>query len=413
MTRQPASNKPLRRSAVLFAGSVLILVGVLVAAEITLQILAIFGANPLDRQAGFDNNVEPGARPLSVVENTTNGVIPELDREFRVSRNSLGFRGPEPCAPDSASCDIRIVTIGGSTTRCRTADDDRMWASQVAAIISSRTGNPVWFNNAGVDGHSTRAHIKTLRNTLRATGADIAVFLVGVNDLGYYMPMRADVDPGSVKVSLAPGIGTGSLIIPLGISRLILAAQLNRQHTSECSLANLSPVAPADETEMMSLVAASLPDYRMRLVELGTTTTELGATPVFMTQPSVCGGGLDAETRLDLNRIPALTWTPVKKVLTRHGNVIEAMITGCKAMYGPRCDDFNRALELHNEVLRQVCREKGWILIDLAARMPKVVRNYLDAMHFSVEGNRKVAEIVADGLLNAGVVPQSRQDRQK
>src|ERR1044071_42348 len=45
-----------------------------------------------------------------------NDIIKGLDPEITVTRNSLGFRGPNP--PKDLEKYLSVITIGGSTTQC-------------------------------------------------------------------------------------------------------------------------------------------------------------------------------------------------------------------------------------------------------------------------------------------------------
>src|SRR5919199_1131083 len=51
-----------------------------------------------------------------------NDIIKGLDPEITVTRNSLGFRGPNP--PKDLDKYLSVVTIGGSTTQCFFLSDD-------------------------------------------------------------------------------------------------------------------------------------------------------------------------------------------------------------------------------------------------------------------------------------------------
>jgi hypothetical protein len=55
-------------------------------------------------------------------------------------------------------------------------------------------------------------------------------------------------------------------------------------------------------------------------------------------------------------------------------------------------------LELYNEVTREVGRERGVLVIDLARQMPKNSLYFYDLMHYTNAGAAKMAEIIAAQL---------------
>ena len=57
-----------------------------------------------------------------------------------------------------------------------------------------------------------------------------------------------------------------------------------------------------------------------------------------------------------------------------------------------------QVLELYNDVTRQVGRDQGVLVIDLAREMPKDSRYYFDLMHYTNAGADKVADLIAAQL---------------
>ncbi len=59
--------------------------------------------------------------PINERETIVNEINPKLDPVIINTRNSIGFRGPEP--PKEWEHDLTIITIGGSTTECHFLSD--------------------------------------------------------------------------------------------------------------------------------------------------------------------------------------------------------------------------------------------------------------------------------------------------
>src|SRR5262245_20256709 len=114
----------------------------------------------------------------------------KLDKHVSHTKNSLGFRGPEP--PASFTDYLTIVTIGGSTTECFYLSDNQTWP----AVLDSRlqkTSPKLWLNNAGLDGHTTFGHLILMQDYVSRLQPKVALFLVGVNDMFADQPRSYDL----------------------------------------------------------------------------------------------------------------------------------------------------------------------------------------------------------------------------
>ena len=93
---------------------------------------------------------------------------------------------------------------------------------------------------------------------------------------------------------------------------------------------------------------------------------------MLLTQPVLYGEGVDAATGVDLG----------------HRFVAKDM-DGATAW---------QVLELYNDVTREVGREQGVLVIDLARQMPKNSTYYFDLMHYTNAGAAQVADLIAGQL---------------
>jgi hypothetical protein len=64
-----------------------------------------------------------------------------------------------------------------------------------------------------------------------------------------------------------------------------------------------------------------------------------------------------------------------------------------------------RGVDAYNEVIREVAKEKGTLLVDLDRKVPHDLVHLLDDCHFTVKGNAKAAELIVDELLKDGKLP--------
>ena len=112
--------------------------------------------------------------------------------------------------------------------------------------------------------------------------------------------------------------------------------------------------------------------YKTRLEKLITICREHNILPVLLTQPVLYGEGVDQASGVDLD----------------HRFVAKDM-DGATAW---------QVLELYNDMTREVGRERGVLVIDLARQMPKNSTYYFDLMHYTNAGAAQVADIIATQL---------------
>ena len=117
-----------------------------------------------------------------------------------------------------------------------------------------------------------------------------------------------------------------------------------------------------------------LQPYRARLEKLLAICREHNIVPVLVTQPVLHGEGVDAASGVDLG----------------HRFVAQDM-DGVTAW---------QVLELYNDVTREVGREQGVLVIDLAREMPKNPAYYYDLMHYTNAGAARhplISRLVVSG----------------
>jgi lysophospholipase L1-like esterase len=300
---------------------------------------------------------------------------PKLDRVVHHTKNSLGFRGPEP--PRDFSAPRTIVAVGGSTAECLYLSDGKTWTDRLAERLRA-TFPDVWVNNAGLDGHSTFGHIVLLKQVVVPLRPDLVLFLVGVNDMGLGNLNRFDA-------RLAPSRGRWTRAVSAVAEHVELVAlaqnvvrgrraQAQGLGHTEMALERWPRVTPDDvDTEArVREYAETLPAYASRLETLVQLSRDAGIVPVFITQPALIGVGTDPATGVDLGSL----------------RVFEG-VSGALQW---------RLLEMTNAVTRRVASDRGVQLIDLARELPKDSRFYYDLWHYSNEGAVRVGDIVGAHL---------------
>ena len=313
---------------------------------------------PVNQKYTFDNH---GAR--------------KLDAVTRHTKNSLGFRGPEP--PRDFANRLTILTIGGSTTECLFLSDGKTWTDVLARQLGSKIPN-LWVNNAGLDGQSSYGHIVLLQDFVTTLRPKIAIFLVGTNDVGLDRSNTFDsaLTPQATTAGRTIRIVLNHsevLTLVQNLARARQAQQRGFGH-SEIDVAALKDLAidPAAADDTKRRYSALLPAYADRLRRILGLCRDHGIEPILVTQPALFGSVVDPATGVDLTR---------KQVNGRGNGALEWEL-----------------LELYNDVTRQVARSDGAFLVDLAHALPKDSRLFYDFLHFTNEGAEAVGTIVASAL---------------
>jgi lysophospholipase L1-like esterase len=294
----------------------------------------------------------------------------KLPRTTVHTKNFLGFRGAPP--PKDFADYLTIVTIGGSTTECFYLSDGKTWTDVLGRLLSGDFRR-LWVNNAGLDGATTYRHLLLLEDYLVKLRPKVAIFLVGINDVGAGDLEESNRKKSSALKNLSNRVMNHSEVYSLGqnLYRYLVARDrgLHHREIDLKSQETLDRVAAGVREETLSkLHQESLPYYRQRLEKLIVTGRGHGIEPVFLTQPVLYGKGTDPATAVDL--------ATVKLGENLNGALMLEVV------------------ELYNEALRQVARRSGAPLIDLAAKMPRDSALYYDYLHYTEAGAVAVAEIV-------------------
>lgn len=314
--------------------------------------------------------------PVKHVYTFDNGAsVRKIDRVTTHTKNSLGFRGPDP--PREFDARLTVVTVGGSTTESLYISDGRTWTDAMARALEPRFPT-LWVNNAGLDGHSTFGHLVLLDAVISRLKPKVAVFLMGINDVGLDAANTFDAGVyvsagGWQRVATAAARHSELANTGLNLARAMRARQRGLGH-SELDLSTVDELVLNDDAmeRTVEQYRAALPAYAARLTQLAVRARNAGIQPVWVTQPALYGDLRDPTTGVDLSRA---------KVNGRGNGHLEW-----------------RLLELYNDETRRLGDALDVPVIDLARLLPKDSRYFYDFLHFTNEGSERVGALVAEGL---------------
>ncbi len=284
--------------------------------------------------------------------------------------NRWGLRGDEPPVDWDSHC--TIITIGGSTTQCFYLDDKKTWPYLLQEKLR-KVYPGVWVGNAGISGHSTRAHVVFVRDVLPQIKPKIAIFLTGINDLWYSMDNHA-LTRGN------PAEQPQWKTIVLGYSRLAQILFLWKivwfDHTvvlDRSANENFAATPLAREMELpkdLRTLVPSIQQYRQNLRTIIHDLKTQNVRPIFLTQPLL----YDSSQK----------W---KKVLgwDYSNNGTSGLLSAATHA---------QLLGFFNEELLHICEDEQIDIVDLASIIPHSEECFYDSMHLTEHG----AEFVADQI---------------
>jgi hypothetical protein len=212
----------------------------------------------------------------------------------------------------------------------------------------------------------------------------VIIFLVGINDLGIRGERDFDQRIHGVNFrSLERFLASAAVHSELAAAGVNLyryyfpkSVMINNQNDPQEIDFNNLPHFEVSEAARAAIIKDHqdhyLRPYKARLERLIFICREHNIMPVLLTQPVLYGEGVDEAGGVDLS----------------HRFVAKDM-DGATAW---------QVLELYNGVTREVGREQGVLVIDLAREMPKNSLYYFDPMHYTNAGAARMAEIIAARL---------------
>ena len=329
------------------------------------------------------------------------GLVSNVPSIAKHVANAQGIRG-DPFSPEQQ---YRIITIGGSTTACRTLDGPQTWPGRLQTILAERKSLPrVWVGNLGKDGLNTRHHLVTLSRALpQLPKIDAVIFMVGVNDLmgrlaqdTQYMPMslaQIENEPGIFSRTFdatPPEAGLTPWYRQLGLWRIahrvrstgraLFFPKPERALANELAAARLHRRQAAVIRSHLPDLDSALGEYEQNLKALIQRGRAQGWRMIFLTQPALWKAAM----------------TPAEENVLMFG-IVGASVREATEYYSSQA--MAEGMARYNETLVRVCREQGVECFDLAGKLPSNLSVYFDDCHFTVSGADQVAQLVAAYLL--------------
>jgi len=304
--------------------------------------------------------------------------IDEPDLGLSIHINSHALRGEEFPA-EKPPGEVRIVCLGGSTTAGEEVLDPQTYPAQLQVILRERLpARSIRVINAGVPTYALKHSLDLYALNLRRFEPDFVTIYHGINDLFQYAHEGVEISPrrNYNRRPLAPFVfqgdaadDGGSLFgeILWAFERRSLAWQLLHDR-----LLTETPLVTTDPAR----VEAGLRLYRLRLDELLDEISGSGATAVPMTFALSYPGDFSPERAQRIEKSLRIWLDPAGIALEDGPGVIAAQ----------------------NRALAELAGQRGLPLADVAAAVPADAGHFVDSCHLTAQGNRRIAEVLADTL---------------
>lgn len=365
-----------RRSAIL--GTIIMMVSLLTA-----LLISEFVLRKLMPPGIF--NPRFGLRPYQRVELLVN--LPGITPGGVWTTNAWGMRGEDP--PENWDEWLTIITVGGSTTAGYYIDDSLTWSWIIQDRL--REVHPrTWVGNCGIPRHSTAEHALLVREVLSEVKPDIALFLVGINDVGQFLRGEAALNVSLPETGLRQAVFKHCMLMQVLYKLKIVYVDKAPVLSETVDPMFIEEPLLSPERELpddLHEIITRPDEYRNRIETIIHECRELDITPVFMTQP-----------------------------LLYEDNDYWRGRKGGSYWFGGPDSEFSAAsywliLNTLNNDLIEVCEKEGAAYLDLASLIPHSRDVFYDSMHLTEYGAALVGEKAADFLIEELDIEQEHHNR--
>jgi hypothetical protein len=267
---------------------------------------------------------------------------------------------------------ITLLAVGGSTTNEQFIDEDDTWSSVVGQELSVQ-GKPTVVANAGVDGHSTAGHIRSVDHwfaKIPGLKPRRIIYFIGVNERG----VAPDAVTGADMLShdgayLRTYVENNSALIrgARTVRGWLAARRIGVGHGSGTVETEDSRWVPATVApDLATRLKPNVEGYARRLRLLHAKTRALGATPIYVTQ------------------------------INGDGRLVDGVV---EEIEGSEGGTTFVDLSLYNAELLKFCAETKAQCIDLAGELRFGAGDFYDSVHTTPQGSRKIGMFIAAKLL--------------
>jgi len=327
---------------------------------------------------------------LNIIKNTvikfdTKNLYKHHNDSITYSRNLYGLR--DYCKNPS---DIKILTVGGSTTDQRYINDGETYQDIMQAFLLKQFGFDYCISNAGVDGHSIIGHNVSFENwfpLIPNLKPEFVLLYIGINDAKFYDEARIN-NFNTVKkkswrdlsafyklylsgiafyqsrISRLSGTGHGA-VIP---SPEILSPGHGRNIRNYSDYSEVKQTTGAD-----SLIISNANFFEIFLLKLLKNIDNMGAKPICVSQPHLYVKNVNGEI------------LGIKNAFVHNGKSYNGL-------------DYYASINEINERMKFNCIKHGGHFID-ASQINFTKDDFYDAEHLTPSGTVKLGIYLSNAFM--------------
>ncbi len=330
----------------------------------------------------FGHTYNPGFRiDLESSASDRSRRVPYADLHLHI--NSHALRGEEFPA-DKPAGEIRIMAVGGSTTAGEEVGEEDTYPAQLQALLRARfPGRPIRVINAGVPSYSVKNALLDYSLRLYRFEPDYVAVFHGINDFFYQRDGGLEIDARQNYSgrAVSPFVFEGDARGPSPWESISAGVRglARRSHLAQRLTWLRGALEPNRPAPLRSPDPAGIETYAayyralLRQIEAG------GAVPILMTTAISYPGSFEAADRARIERSFEIWLRQPNIPLEVGAQVIAAM----------------------NRALFELGRDEGAPVVDIAGAVPADREHFIDVCHFTREGNRRIAEALAETLVPA------------
>jgi lysophospholipase L1-like esterase len=290
---------------------------------------------------------------------------------FRTDEN--GFIMPSKVHQDP---DITLAFLGGSTTECLYVTEGLRFPFFAGKLLGNKLKKKVVSYNAGRSGNTTLHSINILLNKLIPLKPDAVVMKHAINDLVILLLDDSYYNDNPTRSTVLFAYSSKDIHTFKEFMSALKTFLL--PNTYEVLRKTFVPGATDEfahtRGKQVKLNKERLAnEFKANLQIFIDICRARGIKPILMTQSNRF-----KESQLD--------------------RVIKYRVAKVKADHGLEYKDFKEVYDLFNETTREVGKENGVLVIDLAKRVQQDKKYMYDSYHFNDYGSKYVSEIIADEL---------------
>jgi len=320
---------------------------------------------------------------LDTVEVPPDRAVRESDglvqKPYRVRTDAQGFLLPYNRYEKP---DLTLVFLGGSTVACIYVEEENRFPYLVGNLLAQKTGKKITSINSGVGGNNSLHSLDILLNKLIPVRPDVVVMMHNINDLvaliydrTYWSknPTRAPIVNFSFYKNLTGLKALATLARDLYIPNLHAATRVLSKKIFGKKVQD-----PDDEfayirgKKLTVDQAAILDEFQMNLTTFINICRARRITPVLMTQFSRYKANPDPKVLKAMQGFEADSQIPVREFIELYARF--------------------------NQAIREVGKQNGVLVIDLAALIPQDQHYLYDVVHLNTQGSQLAAQLISERL---------------